>query len=169
MSSDAKKHARLRGNFSQAGRLEWIGLSPGKRQPIQVVQQVELRVGTGLVGDRHARKPGSKRQVSLIQQEHLPVVAAFMGTESVRPEQLRRNLVVSGINLLALIGQRFWVGSVLLEGVEPCDPCERMEEALGQGGFNAMEGHGGLIATVQVAGSIALGDPIRADASEDAS
>ncbi len=167
MSSEAKIHARLRRNVPQSGRLEWIGLSPGKRMPIHVVEQAEVRVGTGLEGDRHARKPGSKRQVSLIQKEHLPVVAALMGVDSVDPELLRRNLVVSGVNLLALIGQRFWVGSALLEGVEPCEPCERMEEALGRGGFSAMEGHGGLIATVQVAGTIHVGDTVRLDTPED--
>jgi MOSC domain-containing protein YiiM len=70
---------------------------------------------------------------------------------------LRRNLVVSGVNLLALKGRRFLVGEAMLEGTGPCHPCSRMEEALGPGGLNAMRGHGGLNARVLQGGLIRLG------------
>lgn len=141
------------------GRVEWIGLSPGRREPILEVDRVEARVGTGLVGDRHAKGGSSKRQVTLIQAEHLPVVAALSGAD-VRPSLLRRNVVVSGINLYALRRARFRVGDVLLEGTGVCDPCRRMEEALGAGGFSAMRGHGGITAVVLEAGHLAIGDEV---------
>jgi hypothetical protein len=58
--------------------------------------------GDGIDGD-HGR-PG-KRAVTLIQAEHLPVIAALAGLDRVDPATLRRNLVISGINLAALRGR----------------------------------------------------------------
>ena len=145
----------------QVGRIEWIGVAPQSRAEIHAVDEVEARVGTGLVGDHHSqRRPGGKRQVTLIQAEHLPVVAQLVGRKEVTPEELRRNIVVSGINLLSLKKQRFRIGGAVLEGTGPCDPCSRMEENLGAGGFQAMRGHGGLTARVIAPGLICIGDEV---------
>jgi MOSC domain-containing protein YiiM len=148
----------------RAGRLEWVGLRLARRGEVKSVQQAKAEVGLGLLGDhRTRRKPDlkSKRQVTLIQAEHLGVVAALTGHEEVSPEHLRRNLLVSGINLLALKDQRFYVGEVLLEGTGLCHPCSRMEENLGEGGYNAMRGHGGITARIIEGGTIRVGDPVR--------
>ena len=88
------------------------------------------------------------------------MIAALAGVPMVTPQQLRRNLVIAGINLLALKGQRFQIGEVILEGTAPCAPCSKMETALGPGGFNAMRGHGGLCARVLQGGMIRLGDTV---------
>lgn len=147
----------------QTGRVEWIGLSPRSRGEIVVVGEVFAEEGSGLAGDHHAkRRPGGKRQVTLIQSEHLPVVAALIGENSVDPGLLRRNIVVSGINLLSLKGLRFQIGAAVLEGTGPCDPCGRMDENLGPGGFQAMRGHGGLTARVVQEGRIRVGDRVQA-------
>jgi len=75
----------------------------------------------------------------------------------------RRNIVVSGLNLLALKGKQFRIGSVVLEYTGLCHPCSKMETALGPGGYNnAMRGHGGITTRVIEAGEIALGDDVRA-------
>jgi len=103
----------------------------------------------------------------LIQQEHLDVVANMLGKSEVLPATLRRNLVVSGINLYALRNTRFRIGSVLLEGSGPCEPCSRMEEVLGTGGYNAMRGHGGITARVIEGGELCIADRVEA-ASPDA-
>lgn len=156
------KQARRRGlldTLPQTGTVEWIGLSPGTRQPITVVDSAVANPGTGLEGDYHN---SVKRQVTLIQKEHLPVIAALSGLAEVSPEMMRRNLVVSGINLTALENHTFRVGSAILKGVEACDPCHRIEETLGAGGFNAAAGMGGLIADVVEAGGIAIGDAVSA-------
>jgi MOSC domain-containing protein YiiM len=83
-----------------------------------------------------------------------------MDQPSIDPGLLRRNLVVSGINLLALQRAQFRIGSVVLEGTGPCHPCSRMEAALGPGGYNAMRGHGGITAKVITPGEIKVGDAV---------
>jgi MOSC domain-containing protein YiiM len=143
------------------GTLRWIGIRPERAAPMQVVEQAALLTGRGLQGDRaSARGPGGKRQVSLIQAEHLPVIGGFVGREPVAPELLRRNLVVSGINLIGLRSTAFRIGEVLLRGQGFCEPCSKMEQALGTGGYNAMRGHGGILASVVRGGQIRLGDEV---------
>jgi MOSC domain-containing protein YiiM len=154
-----KTLAELSGAFPRAGRVEWIGLRSERRGAIATPQQVDAEAGGGLLGDRYRARNG-KRAVTLLQAEHLPVIAALLGLETVSPAQLRRNLIVSGINLLALRGRRFRIGSVELEGTGPCAPCSRMEETFGPGGYNAVRGHGGITACILRSGTITLGDPV---------
>lgn len=146
--------------FPRAGRLEWIGLRPARRVPLLAVNHVEVLADHGLVGDHKARHAGGQRQVTLIQREHLVAVAALLGRDAIDPALVRRNLVVSGINLLALRDLQFDIGGVLFEGSGLCEPCSRMEEALGAGGYNAMRGHGGIVARVIAGGVIRLGDGV---------
>ena len=115
--------------------------------------------GKGLDGDRYASGSG-KRGITLIQAEHLPVIASLSGHPQVAASLLRRNLVVAGIPLVALKGRRFRIGEVLLEGTDDCDPCSRMEVALGPGGYNAMRGHGGLCARILEGGVLRVGDEL---------
>ena len=97
----------------------------------------------------------------------LPVIATLVHREALAPALLRRNLVVAGISVLALKNQRFRIGAALFEGTGPCEPCSKMEAALGAGGYNAMRGHGGICARVLEDGEISLGDSV-AIAGEDA-
>lgn len=142
------------------GRLDWVGLRPSRGAPMRIVQQAELLTDQGLRGDHTSLRGSKKRQVSLIQAEHLPVIAALVGRSEVAPELLRRNLVVSGINLLALRARRFRIGDAVLQGEGTCDPCSKMEVALGTGGFNAMRGHGGILARVIQGAIIRVGDAV---------
>ena len=98
--------------------------------------------------------------MTLIQAEHLPVIAALAGVETVDPLILRRNLVVSGLNLSAFRGKRLRVGDAVVELTVPAHPCSRMEEALGPGGYTAMRGHGGMCAEVVSPGRIAVGTEV---------
>lgn len=146
----------------QVGRLEWIGLRPERMGELHCVAEATVIAERGLQGDHKSTgRAGSKRQVTLIQQEHLVAVAGMLHRDRVGPDQVRRNLVVSGINLLALKGKQFRLGEVLLEFSGPCEPCARMEDNLGPGGFNAMRGHGGITAKVIEGGTIRIGDEVR--------
>lgn len=180
----------LRSTFPRPGRVEWLGLRPARRVlPVRVLE-VEAHPLVGLIGDHGKAAPArltaltgelettprpsnpsipggpGKRQVTLIQAEHLPVIAALAGLDGVTPELLRRNIVVSGVPLLALKDARFQIGDVVLEGTGECHPCSRMEENLGEGGYNAVRGHGGLTARVIVGGVIREGDSVTALAPE---
>jgi MOSC domain-containing protein YiiM len=145
--------------FPKSGRLEWIGVRPARREPLVMPAEVLAVEGGGLVGDHYEGGSGA-RGITLIQAEHLAAGAALLGLETLDPERLRRNLVISGINLSALKGCRFQVGEAVLEGTGPCHPCSRMEEALGLGGLTAMRGQGGLNARVLRGGRIRLGDDV---------
>jgi MOSC domain-containing protein YiiM len=145
----------------QIGRLEWIGVRPGHREPMRSLTAVDALTDRGLEGDRATIRARGRRQVTLLQLEHLDVVARLMRMDAVDPALLRRNLVVSGIPVRALARRRFRIGDgCVLEGVGECFPCGRMEEALGDGGYSAMRAHGGIIARVHVGGSIAIGQPV---------
>ena len=154
--SDMKK---LLNTLPQVGKVEWIGLRRVKRENLDVVEAVEANTESGLIGDRYSGKDG-KRQVTLIQKEHLSAVGSMLKQESIDPNLLRRNIVISGINLLALKNKQFQIGEAILEMTGLCHPCSRMEENLGIGGYNAMRGHGGITARVIKSGTIKLNDSI---------
>jgi MOSC domain-containing protein YiiM len=149
---------QLIGILPQQGRVEWIGVRPGKRQPLEIVDSVRV-LDAGLEGDHYSASSG-RRGVTLIQAEHIKAVASMLHRDHLSPQMLRRNIVVSGINLLALKDKEFSIGSARLRMTGLCHPCSRMEEVLGEGGYNAMRGHGGINACVIQTGSITIGDPV---------
>ncbi|MEM8793269.1 MAG: MOSC domain-containing protein [Pseudomonadota bacterium] len=149
--------AALTSRFATDGSLRWIGVRPARRQAMRELADVEIRL-EGLAGD-HRSSPG-KRAISLLQWEHLPVIAALAGRREVQPEDLRRNLLISGINLLGLRKRRFRIGDVVLQGSGVCAPCSRMEKTLGPGGYTATRGHGGITAEVLSPGLVRLGDQV---------
>jgi MOSC domain-containing protein YiiM len=144
------------------GRVVWIGVRPARRAPMVAVVEATASAGRGLAGDRHAGRcrGGGARQVTLVAEEHLAAIGGFLGRDPVAADLLRRNVVVSGVNLLALKKRRFRLGGALLEASGDCHPCSRMEEALGPGGYNAVRGHGGITAQVLESGRFRIGDPL---------
>ncbi len=149
----------LKNSMPQTGKVKWIGIRPQKRAELESVDQVTVSKKEGLIGDHYGKLEG-KRQVTLIQSEHLQVVANILGKDKIDPGLTRRNIVVSGINLLAFKEARFQIGDVILEMTGFCFPCSRMEENLGPGGWNAMRGHGGINAKVIKEGTIQVGDAV---------
>jgi len=130
------------------------------------VMQANAVAGTGLEGDRAGRYSGSKRQVTLIQSEYLAVVQSFLPAVDVTPANLRRNLVISGINLNALLKQVVVIGDVQMEITGLCHPCKKLEQQLGLGVFNALRGHGGLTAKILSSGPICIGDALEVHLQE---
>jgi MOSC domain-containing protein YiiM len=87
------------------GRVMAIVVRSDPRQPARRIEATQALAGIGLADDRLGRRGEaelSTRQVTLIQHEHLPVIAALAGVAAVDAVALRRNLVVAGINLIAL-------------------------------------------------------------------
>ena len=161
----------LTAQFAQQGSLQAIYLRPARSTPCITANNATAIAGRGLHGDRASTTPsrnplGSNRQITLIQAEHIAVIAMLMGKQRIDAAALRRNLVVSGINLLAAKSlfkdqpMQLTIGNVVLEITGPCEPCSKMEAALGTGAYNAMCGHGGVNAKVIVGGDLALGNAV---------
>ncbi len=155
--------------FPFPGRLEAIFLRPARGQPALRAQACEAVEGLGLLGDRStAGRGGGRRQITLLQAEHLPVVAALLRRPDIDAALLRRNVVISGLNLIAarsLFRERplhVLLGpEVVLEVTGPCEPCSRMEQCLGSGAYNALRGHGGMTGRVLRGGRLFLGQEVR--------
>jgi MOSC domain-containing protein YiiM len=150
----------LKETLPQVGHITWIGRRPAKRMPLEAVEVAQLDTEGGLVGDHYSGSSG-KRQLTLIQGEHLRGVAQMLHRDQVSPMETRRNVVVEGINLLALKDQRVQIGEAIIEVTGLCHPCSQMEEILGPGGYNAMRGHGGLTARIVQSGAIKVGDEVK--------
>ena len=154
-----KSIKELKETMPQIGKIEWIGLRPKRKADLIEVDEAVISTVDGLIGD-HNKNPGGKRMVTLIQLEHIKMIANVMNRK-VSPLDLRRNIVVSGINLLALHDQEFRLGeNIILKGTGYCVPCSRMEANLGPGGYNAMRGHGGITATVITEGILRKSDTV---------
>lgn len=159
--------------FPQTGRIDAIILRPGRREPALSVPEARAEPGYGLIGDRRAEKQrggaaARKRELTLVQGEHLPMIASWCGVDAIDSCQLRRNLVVSGINLLSMKSPfrdlccEWQIGeSACIIVTGSCDPCSLMETDVGYGAYNAMRGHGGLTAMIVAAGVIRVGDSVR--------
>jgi MOSC domain-containing protein YiiM len=155
--------------------VEAIFVRPDRGVPAASVRTAVALAGRGLEGDRSTRgaRSGHKRQVTLIQAEHLAVIGGFLARAPIDPAMLRRNLVVSGVNLIAARALfadqaiRLHIGdAVVLAITGSCDPCSKMESALGPGAWNAMRGHGGMTARIEIGGAITVGDVVQVRVTE---
>lgn len=156
--SNMKKLLR---SIPQVGKVDFISVRPERKTLPNILEKVNISVEYGLEGD-HFSGRSRKRQVTLIQAEHLNVVASILGKDKIDPLLTRRNIVVSGVNLLSFKNMQFQVGDdVILEMTGACHPCSQMETNFGEGGYNAMRGHGGITAKVIQGGEIKIGDKIK--------
>jgi MOSC domain-containing protein YiiM len=124
----------------------------------EAVDRVMAVTNYGLDGDWRSRQ-NRGGQLTLIEAEVLEEIGQALGY-SVPPGASRRQIVVRGVRLNELIGQRVRIGSVRVFVETPCDPCARMEKTIGAGAWVALEGHGGVRCHVLVGGEICLGDPL---------
>ena len=163
--SPSSSLARLIAAPVRPGVVEWIGVRPARGAAMHELAVAELVAGRGVQGDRYGN-PGGARQVTLVAAESLAAIASHLGVDAVAPESMRRNVVVRGINLVALKGRRFRLGDAVLEASGECHPCSRIEASLGTGGYNAARGLGGITARVVESGVVRVGDrvePVRGD------
>ncbi|HOB92640.1 MOSC domain-containing protein [Ottowia sp.] len=158
--------------FAQPGRIEAIVIRPARLADTVFVDHAQAVPGRGLLGDHRAAwhrdtDEATRRELTLVQHEHLPLIAAWCALPRVDARHLRRNLVVSGLNLTAMRSPlpahtMIWqIGAeVRIEVTGPCAPCSRMEAQLGRGGYSALRGHGGMTARLVTGGVIRVGDSI---------
>ncbi len=167
MLNPASPLARLLDAPMRPGVVRWIGIRPSRQAPMRAMMQADLDPERGLAGDHYRALHTCKRQVTLIGDLGLVAIGRCLGLARADAEQVRRNIVVSDINLQALRGRRFRLGTAVLEATGDCHPCSRMEAIFGPGGYNAMRGHGGITARIVSAGIVRIDDAIsRADEDE---
>jgi MOSC domain-containing protein YiiM len=82
------------------------------------------------------------------------------------PVEHRRNLTVRGVSLGELLGKRFMVGDVVLEGVRDCPPCVHLEALTGKALVGPLATSGGLRARIVVGGTIRVGDRVTSSVPE---
>ncbi len=141
------------------GKVEWIGIRPERKAPVESKESVNVKLGSGIEGDQPANE---NRQVTIMSKEHLDEVSDLLGIESIDPPATRRNILISGMEFDTLENATIRLGSVLLKVTGPCRPCKRMDENLGEGGRLAMEGKGGWTTRVLESGRIDVGDEVTA-------
>ena len=123
------------------------------------VEEVVCDAGLGLAGDRyHGERPGSKTQVTFISRDVLDGMCRELGVASPDYSALRRNILVSGVDLNSLIGKTFMINGVAFEGIEECKPCTWMDEAVKLGALAYLAGRGGLRCKILIGGIIRCGE-----------
>jgi MOSC domain-containing protein YiiM len=150
------------------GHVEAIHIAPSAGALMQSLAEVAAVAGVGLAGDRYSAglgfysarptDPGA-REVTLLEAEVLDRLSAEEGI-ALSVAEHRRNLTTRGVRLGPLLGQRFRVGDVLLEGVKDCPPCEHLEQLTGKPVLQPLVRSGGLRARVLEGGTIRVGDAI---------
>lgn len=122
------------------------------------VDQAVCEAGQGLAGDRyHGQDPGAKTQVTFLAREVVEEMCRTLGIAHLDYSSLRRNVLVSGVDLNSLVGVQFSVNGVVFEGVEECKPCYWMDEAVAPGANAFLVGRGGLRCRIVSGGTLRCG------------
>jgi MOSC domain-containing protein YiiM len=125
----------------------YIGQDPedAKSQTMESVSHVDCVAGAGLKGDRfYDYKEDYKGQATFFSAEVLRQVMEHTGAVSCPPYAMRRNIMVTGIDLNELIGCEFEINGVRFLGTEECAPCRWMDRSIGEGAREFLKGQGGL-------------------------
>lgn len=142
---------RIRHLFTSPGHnfVGHHGGPPGEHPAIEA-DQVECVAGRGLRGDRYFdREKDHKGQVTFFSLDDFSAMQRELNLPGASPAATRRNIVVSGADLAALIGREFEIQGVRFAGVEECRPCYWMNRAFGnQRAESWLKGRGGLRARI---------------------
>jgi hypothetical protein len=138
----------------------WIADSAGK--PARQLQRATALAGRGLAGDRHVAGTGTfpsglpGSALTLIESEVCDSFAPPLAAD-----EHRRNIVTRGIDLAALVGYEFTIGTVHCRGMRLCEPCTVIEGYATRPVLRSLVHRGGLRADILTDGDIAVGDPVR--------
>jgi MOSC domain-containing protein YiiM len=147
------------------GRVEAIAIAGRAEAPMQEITTARALPGRGLDGDRYAKgvgtfTPRSGRGVgydlTLIEAEVLDELTLADG-QRLGYAEARRNIVTRGLDLNALVGQRFRIGDVECVGRRLCEPCAHLERLTHKGVLRKLIHRGGLRADILTEGSISVG------------
>jgi len=151
-------------------RIEQIFISPGHNFvghhgqppgdfPLVEAQDIECVAGHGIRGDRYFDfRENYKGQITFFSREVFELMATQFGLTNKSPGALRRNLIVSGIDLKSLIGADFELQGVRFRGTAHCAPCYWMNTAVAPGAEEFLAGRGGLRARILTDGWLRTGE-----------
>jgi MOSC domain-containing protein YiiM len=130
----------------------------GTSNALGPVSSVHAIAGHGLEGDRYffSAGAGSGEALTLIEAEVLEDVGLTAA-------QARRQVVVRGVRVNALVGKRFRIGDVECLGIELCEPCLHLQKLTRPGIIKDLIHRGGLRADILSGGTISVGDKVRED------
>jgi MOSC domain-containing protein YiiM len=137
--------------------VEAIHLAAEHAVPLRAVESANAVAGKGLEGDRHYHEEGARpgQALTLVDAANVEAVGLAAG-------ETRRQVTVRGVDLNALVGQRFRVGDVECVGVELCEPCRHLESMTRPGVIKDLVHRAGLNADILVGGTIRVGDAVEA-------
>ena len=84
----------------------------------------------------------------------------MLGELGLDAAEARRNIVTEGLRLNGLVGKRFRIGEVLIQGVRLCPPCTHLDQVTGKSLLKPLAARGGLRADILSDGVIHVGDVI---------
>ena len=139
-----------------------LGITKNNNQKIKEVNSIEVLANQGIIGDRHFKEFNDPySQLSLIESENIDNYNIKYGL-NISYIDFRRNIVTKGIRLNELIGKKFLVGEVELEGVDLCRPCRHLCELLDQDNIiKEFLRKGGLRCQILSSSSIEVGNKIK--------
>ena len=154
-------------NFNTSGQLDWIGIRE-KEGDIKGVKSILALQGLGLEGDKITLKSSKKRQVTMMQNEHISVILSLAQEQDQSKINkieyyFKRNLLISKYNIHNLKGKYFRIGKARFFGTGDCKPCKKIETLLGKSMLDAMQGMGGITASVIESGEIKINDILYLD------
>lgn len=127
--------------------------------PLVEVERIECVAGQGIRGDRfYNYRENYKGQITFFSAEIFGKLAEKFGLPGKSSGVLRRNVIVSGIDLNELIGEEFEIQGVRFRGTGHCRPCYWLDHAFAPGTEEFLEGNGGLRAEILSDGAIAVGE-----------
>jgi hypothetical protein len=148
------------------GTVEAIFIAPEAGGPMHSLDEARAIAGKGLAGDRYSRGTGTfsvtggrGNDLTLIAGEVLDSVELPDGRH-LSGDESRRNIVTRGLDLNALVGQRFTIGELELIGRRRCEPCAHLQRLTRPGVLRALVYRGGLRADLLTSGTVRVGDRI---------
>ena len=122
---------------------------PAGNHPTLAVEAIQCVAGRGVRDDRYFdHAPDGKGQITFFSREIFEQLCREMNLVDARPEDARRNVLVSGVDLNRLVGVEFTLQGIRFLGTEECRPCYWMDGALGPGSNDWLRGRGGLRARI---------------------
>ena len=109
-----------------------LGLTNNNNQKIKEVSSFDVIANKGVIGDRHFKDYNDPYcQLSLIESENIDFYNTKYGL-NISYIDFRRNIITKGIELNNLVGKKFYIGNVEVEGIDLCRPCRHLNESLNQ-------------------------------------